>query len=176
MSDNDLNNCPSTGVRQYQTKIAFLIDCDGGFSAAFHPKPTTVIEPGLIKDFPSNSDIFLFYNSNDSNIVERMKELEPDNPNVHLFPNNISNAKNGADMNLSFILGAISEKYGTYVIIAGHDPAYEEIKIRLENTDSLLKNHVELRRFNGPTELAQYVRRLDEIPKEDQGILKDVRI
>jgi len=176
MSDNDLNNYPSTGVQQHQTKIAFLIDCDGGLNAAFHSKRKPAIEPELIKHFPSNSDIFLFYNSNDSNIVERMKHLKLDNPNVHLFPNNNQNAKNGADMNLSFILGAISKEYDAYVIIIRHDKAYEEIKIRLENTDSRLKNHVELRQFDGPKELAQYVRELDTVQNEDPDELNEVRL
>jgi hypothetical protein len=167
MNDNDLNNYPSTGVQKHQTKIAFLIDCDGGLNAAFHPKPKTGIKSELIKDFPLNSDIFLFFNSNDPNIVERMEKLKLDNPNVHVFPNIITNSKNGADMNLSFILGAISSKYDTYVIIVRQDRAYKEIKSRLENTDSRLKNRVDLHNFNDPDELAQYVRELDGVQKKD---------
>jgi hypothetical protein len=53
-------------------------------------------------------------------------------------------------MNLSFILGTISNKYDNYVCIRRYDKAYKEIKERLNNTHSCFKNDVELRQFNGP--------------------------
>jgi len=174
MGDSDINNYPSTTVRNYPNKFAFLIDCDGGLGTAFRPRRPTVIEPKLIKNFPPNSDIFLFFNSNDPNIVERMEELKY--PNVHKFPTVIANSRNGADMNLSFILGAINNKYDNYIIIAGHDEAYEEIKERLKYTDPHLKKHIELRRFNRPKELTQYVRELNKSQEEDPNILELVRI
>jgi len=174
MSDSDINNYPSTTVRNYPNKIAFLIDCDGGLGKAFYPRRPTVIEPKLIKNFPPNSDIFLFFNSNDPNIVERMEELKY--PNVHKFPNIIANSRNGADMNLSFILGAINNKYDNYIIIVRHDKAYEEIKERLKYTHPHLKNHIELRRFNDPEELTQYVREFNKSQEEGQNISKPVRI
>jgi len=162
MNDIGINDYPSPTVRDSLTKFAFLIDCDGGLSSAFHSKDTS----NLIERFPSKSDIFLFFNSNDSNIVERMKELKSKYSHVHIFPNLIENSRNGADMNLSFVLGAISNKYDKYIIIVGLDQAYEEIKQRLENTNPRLKNHVELRRFKNPTELTQYVQELVKIQEE----------
>jgi hypothetical protein len=116
MGDSDIRNYPSTTVRDYSNKIAFLIDCDGGLGTAFHRECPTVIEPQLIKNFPPNSDIFLFFNSNDPHIVKRMEELKY--PNVHKFPTIIANSRNGANMNLSFILGAINNNYDNYIIIA----------------------------------------------------------
>jgi hypothetical protein len=175
MSDNGMKNYPSTAVQQYPTKIAFLIDCDGGLSTAFNPQRPATIKPDLIKEFPSNSDIFLFFNSNDSSIVNRMEKLASDNPNVHTFPTISKNSRNGADINLSFMLGAISDKYDDYIIIVGRDRTYEEIKKRLEMTQPRLKNHVEIRRFNSPNELAQYARELKKFENEDQAKPIEVR-
>jgi hypothetical protein len=162
MSGSDTNKYPSAAVQQCEIKIAFLIDCDGGLGSAFHPKQKTITEPELIKAFPSNSDVFLFYNSNDNHIVQRFKKLELNYPNVHGFPNIIKNSRNGVDMNLAFMLGVISSKYTNYVIIARQDRAYGEIKERLEYTHPHLKNHVDLHRFEKPEELTEYVRKLNE--------------
>ncbi len=166
MNDIGINDYPSPTVRDSPTKFAFLIDCDGGLGSAFHSKRRTFIPSNLIERFPSNSDIFLFFNSNDSNIVERMKELKSKYSHVHIFPNLIENSRNGADMNLSFVLGAINNKYNNYVIIIRYDRAFKEIKQRLESTNTRLKNHVELRQFEGPTELIQYVQELVNIEEE----------
>lgn len=166
MTDVDINDYPSLIVQNSPMKRAFLIDCDGGLGSAFHSKGQAGITSKLIQDFPSDSDIFLFFNSNDPNIVERMKNLKSQYSHVHIFPNIIKNSPNGADMNLSFVLGTINNKYDNYIIIAGHDRAYEEIKQRLENTNPRLKNHVELRRFNNRKELIQYVRELVNIQEE----------
>jgi len=166
MNDIGINDYPSPTVQDSPTKFAFLIDCDGGLGSAFHSKRRTFIPSNLIERFPSKSDIFLFFNSNDSDIVEGMKELKSKYSRVHIFPNIIRKARNGADMNLSFVLGAINNKYENYIIIARHDGAYEEIKQRLENTNPSLKNHVELRRFKGRKELTQYVQELINIEEE----------
>jgi hypothetical protein len=145
-------------------------------NAAFHPKRPTLIESELIKDFPSNSDIFLFYNSNNPNVVKRMEELPSKHSNVHIFPNIVANTRNAADMNLSFILGAINKKYESYVIIARYDKAYKELKERLEKAHPHLENHVELKQFHVPKELAQYVRELDRFQNSYQDKLEEVRI
>jgi hypothetical protein len=159
---------PSAAIQQYSTKIVFLIDCDGGLSTVFDPKKATIIDPDLIKDFPSNSDIFLFFNTDDPHITDRLTRLGLDNPNVHAFPNLRRNSRSGAEINLFFMLGAINDKYDKYVIITRHDQAYEEIKERLEHTYPQLRNHVQVHHFNSPKVLAQYVRTLDKFQNEDQ--------
>jgi hypothetical protein len=176
MSDSSIKTYPSTAIQQYQTKIAFLIDCDGGLSAVFDPKRPTIITPDLIKDFPPNSDIFLFFNSRNPQVVERMQKLGVDNPNIYTFPNIIKNARNGSDMNLTFTLGAINNKYDNYVIIVGRDRAYEEVKERLVQTHPHLKNHVEVRRFNSPKELGHYVREMNKIQNDNQTKPSEVKI
>lgn len=95
-----------------------------------------------------------------------MEDLKSKDSRVHIFPNIIMNSPNGADMNLSFVLGAINNKYNDYIIIARHDQAYDEIKQRLENTNLRLKGHVDLHRFENPKELTQYVRELNSNKNE----------
>ncbi len=46
-------------------------------------------------------------------------------PNVHQYPNIIPNCKNGADMNPSYVLGAISDKYSGFIVILGLDNSYK---------------------------------------------------
>jgi hypothetical protein len=105
-----------------------------------------------------------------------MEELPSKHSNVHIFPNIVANTRNAADMNLSFILGAINKKYESYVIIARYDKVYKELKERLEKAHPHLENHVELKQFHGPEELAQYVRELDRFQNNNQDKLEEVRI
>ncbi len=155
-----INDYPSPTVRNFPMKRAFLIDCDGGLGSAFHSRSQNDITSILIEKFPPDSDIFLFLNNNDANIVKRMKELKSYYFHVQIYTNITESSKYGVDMNLSFVLGAINGRYDNYIIIARHDRAYEEIKQRLESTNPHLKNHVELRQFAGPEELTQYIRQL----------------
>ncbi len=46
-------------------------------------------------------------------------------PNVHQYPTIILNCKNGADMNPSYVLGVISDKYSGFIVILGLDNSYK---------------------------------------------------
>ena len=171
MATSNDNKFSSTNTHQREDKVAFLIDCDGGLSSAFYSKHLKTIKPELIEDFPSNSEIFLFYNSNDREIVERMEIMKSNHSNVYLFPNFKENCKNGADANLSFILGTISHKYNSYVIIARHEEIYLQLSERLKHTHPDLKDRVELRRFSSPKQLKQYVQEIVKVQIDTVRIL-----
>ncbi|UJR22496.1 hypothetical protein I4U23_025549 [Adineta vaga] len=172
MNDSVRDKYPSAAVRQHQTKIAFLIDCDAGLGTAFHSKKPKLIKPDLTKDFPPNSDIFLFFNRHDDHMVKRLEDLKDHNPNVHVFPTLTYNSRNGADMNLSFMLGLISDKYDSYVLVTRGDRAYEEVKQRLEYAYPQLKGHVDLQLFNSPKEMAEYIRKVYERQPELTNVTK----
>ena len=137
---------PSTYLQGRSQKIAFLIDCVDGLSVS-------TLTPALIDQFPSNSDIFLFYHRNERGIYRRLERLENDSHGVFYFPTEFG----GIGTNISFTLGLIAEKYENFVIVTQLQPGFEDLCAQLVEAHPNLKNHVQQRSFGRFDEFEQFL-------------------
>jgi hypothetical protein len=149
---------PSTFIQKYPRKIAFLIDCVNGLNSF-------ALSSQIIGNFPSNSDIFLFYPKNETGMNRRLKRVESSNHGVFFFPT----SEYGIVYNLSFILGQIGDKYDDYILIVSYHPAYEDLCQQLLNNRSQLRNHIQVRSFERFNEFEQFLKEMTRLQNENEN-------
>ncbi|CAF3870465.1 unnamed protein product [Rotaria sordida] len=152
------NKYPSTFVQQYSTKIAFLIDCANGLNSF-------ALYPRFMDNFPSNSDVFLFYSNNEPGMIRRLKRIEASNHGVFFFPT----SEFGIDFNISYILGQINKLYTDFILIVEHHPAYEDICQQLINNNDQLRDHIQVRSFERTNEFEQFIKEITRFQNENEN-------
>lgn len=151
------NNYPSTFIEKYPRKMAFLIDCVQGINSF-------ALSSSTIENFPSNSDIFLFYPNNEPGMIRRLKRIESSNHGVFFFPT----SEDGIVFNLSFILGQINDKYNDFVILTAYHPAYEDLCEQLIKRNNQLRNHIQVRSFERSNEFEQFLKEMTRLQNEGE--------
>ncbi|CAF0997528.1 unnamed protein product [Rotaria sp. Silwood1] len=150
------NKYPSTLIEKYPTKIAFLIDCVNGLNSF-------ALYPRFMDNFPSNSDVFLFYPNNEPGMIRRLKRIEASNHGVFFFPT----SELGIDFNISFLLGQINHIYNDFILIVEHHPAYEDVCQQLINNNDQLRDHIQVRSFERINEFEQFLKEMTRLQNEN---------
>ncbi|UJR26597.1 hypothetical protein I4U23_007917 [Adineta vaga] len=148
---------PSTFIQKYPTKLAFLIDCANGLNSFG-------LSTRFIDNFPSNSDIFLFYPNNEPEMNRRLKRIESSNHGVFFFPT----SEYGITCNLAFLLGQINDKYNAFILITNYQPAYEDLCHQLLNNNEQLKNHIQIRFFEHIHEFEQFLKEMTRLQNDNK--------
>lgn len=148
---------PSTYIEKYPRKLAFLIDCVNGINSF-------ALSSQIIDNFPTNSDIFLFYPNNEPGMNRRFKRIESHNRGVFFYPT----SEFGIGFHLSFILGQINDKYDDFIFLVEHHPAYEDLCHELINNNSKLKNHIQVRSFERFNEFEQFIKEMTRLQNENE--------
>jgi hypothetical protein len=151
------NKYPSTYIENYPRKIAFLIDCVNGLNSF-------TLFSRFIDNFPSNSDIFLFYHNDQPGMNRRLRRIESTSHGVFFFPT----SEHGISFNLSFILGQINDKYNDFILIVDYHPAYEDLCQQLIRNNSQLRNHIQVRSFERTNEFEQFLRELTRLQNDNE--------
>jgi len=149
---------PSTFIQKYPRKLAFIIDCINGLNCF-------ALSSQVIDNFPSNSDIFLFYPNDEAGMNRRLKRTESIHRGVFFFPT----SEDGIIVNISFILGQINDKYDDFIIIDNYNPAYEDLCQQLINNNHQLKNHIQVRSFERFNEFEQFIKEMNRLQNENEN-------
>ncbi|CAF4456865.1 unnamed protein product [Rotaria sp. Silwood2] len=148
---------PSRFIEKYTRKIACLIDCVDGINIRS-------LFPRFFDNFPSNSDIFIFYHNNQSRINRHLKRLTSNNHGIYFIPT----SEDTIAINFSFKLGQINNKYNDFILISHYNRIYEDICQRLIETNIQLKNHIQFRCFDHLNEFIQFLNELTNLKNENK--------
>lgn len=142
-------------LKKRSKKIAFLIDCVDGIDGAS-------ITSSLIEQFPSYSDIFLFYHRNEPEMLRRLKYLKRHLHGVFCLPTTLD----GIMMNISFSLGHLADQYENFIVLTATHSAFEDICAQLIHEHPKLTNHIQFRSFERIHEFEQFLEELTRLHSE----------